>query len=516
MLMVRPLYVLAAVMMLTCFSSSFCFADTYNNRTITFTNSGKNTIYIGINGGSVLATSGGTIDCSDSNTCPNGTHCETQHNLDNTQKQLCIWDHPVPGGVSISNANASNYKLQPNESKQAVIVVQGERDDRIMHNAVWSGSMWARTNCKEVHGQLYCESGHCPTNTTITAGNATCMTLTANDTHAHSVGPIPPFTKLETTMLYDSQDTYDLSLVDGANSRIEYGPSEGQSLKTAPPNSGYYWCQNPGGKGTGHSQPDCDWKFNMPTTSDAVYYRHVSGEEGDSSYTSCTSDASCSSGQVCGLILQSSNKITRQPRCGTFLGYFTPGQVCNNWGSGENKIPFDCGGATTDVNGTNTNLYLCHGDWGTTCYPSSPTPGDTTCCGCSNWSDLGVSSLNPQCIASQQGNWYTTAYPKFYYFKAACPTAYVYQYDDKSSTFTCATAGVNNTASYTITYSDLSSPTPIQSSPSGDSSSSSMWEWANVAVVGAAIFGGLWCFLDVFFQKDDTSSSSFDSDLWNY
>lgn len=43
-------------------------------------------------------------------------------------------------------------------------------------------------------------------------------------------------------------------------------------------------------------------------------------------------------------------------------------------------------------------------------------------------------------------------YSPLAWLKTACPSCYVYPYDDMSSTFQCATAGASNTMSYVVEF----------------------------------------------------------------
>lgn len=88
-----------------------------------------------------------------------------------------------------------------------------------------------------------------------------------------------------------------------------------------------------------------------------------------------------------------------------------------------------------------------------TCYKDGAVSG---CCGCVNWDEEGLpvpkAPITEKC-KNKNANWVNTIKPTLSWLKKACPSAYVYPYDDKSSTYTCnAMSGNQNTVSYTITF----------------------------------------------------------------
>jgi Thaumatin family len=100
---------------------------------------------------------------------------------------------------------------------------------------------------------------------------------------------------------------------------------------------------------------------------------------------------------------------------------------------------------------TNASLFEGTGINGASCYASAKSPSITTLCGgCPEgapWPDL---PKNWSCINSNP-DWVAAVQPWVAAFKAACPTAYSFPYDDPTSSFQCS-SGTSNTMGYTITF----------------------------------------------------------------
>ena len=90
------------------------------------------------------------------------------------------------------------------------------------------------------------------------------------------------------------------------------------------------------------------------------------------------------------------------------------------------------------------------------CYTQQPEPSEK-CCGCSDW--IGFDPRHPsQPLPTEtpcqkmNSAWLTNVLPKIEYLKEACPTAYSYQFDDKTATFNCRTTSEPNQVDYVVTY----------------------------------------------------------------
>jgi len=125
-----------------------------------------------------------------------------------------------------------------------------------------------------------------------------------------------------------------------------------------------------------------------------------------------------------------------------------------------------CDTTTSTCVSTNASLLEAAGVNGQSCYISyynSQTPPSIACGGCP------TECTDPPCSPAQQSNlnwplpfagevckntntdWIDFVEPQIESFKAACPTAYSFPFDDPTSTFQCRN-GNSNTTAYTITF----------------------------------------------------------------
>jgi hypothetical protein len=126
------------------------------------------------------------------------------------------------------------------------------------------------------------------------------------------------------------------------------------------------------------------------------------------------------------------------------LGLLTADAVCaidSSYGA-----PFDCASTVTQstVKYSYADIYGCSvGDFKKSCYTTGATG---SCCGCESWEtdpSYIVPSSTTACKAVNT-NWTKIALPTLGWLKEACPTAYVFPYDDASSTFTCQVLNGDN------------------------------------------------------------------------
>ena len=203
-----------------------------------------------------------------------------------------------------------------------------------------------------------------------------------------------------------------------------------------------YTCGSPGS--TTSPYPS-SWQFTPPSP----HYNWVT-----SGGPICITTSDCPSGQLCGLTNVPGRSPAMQLQCGTSLGYWSANAVC-----AENQdvgAPFDCTQSlpSPNVGATEDELGRCSGSLGPkSCY--QPGAGDD-CCGCVNWQDVFGTSTVPastrQCV-NDNANWISIVQPKLQWLKQGAPSAYVYPYDDMSSTFTCSqkNGGDYNELNYHIT-----------------------------------------------------------------
>jgi len=107
-------------------------------------------------------------------------------------------------------------------------------------------------------------------------------------------------------------------------------------------------------------------------------------------------------------------------------------------------------------------LFLKAEKNGASCYTLGV---NSSCCGCPIWGSLAPTpvcrdqnkKIIPNCCVSTNTNWTSTALPWAQFDKDACPTAYSFQFDDKTSTFDCSkgfsgSSSNPNSVNYTITF----------------------------------------------------------------
>ncbi len=213
-----------------------------------------------------------------------------------------------------------------------------------------------------------------------------------------SRGATGTVTLSEFTMLAKSLTYYDVSHVHGANIPATFGPPS--------PDESYR---------NGVAAGNCSWVFEPPPD-----YRKYLIEVKNVSNTSCSDDADCGDGEVCGASFSQDNPV--YGTCGSLYGYLNAHTNCI---AGSKGYPFYCE--------LYHDLYGCSGQWGESGYSQGETEVEHVC-GCSDYSDLNVSESFP-CVNSNP-MWIEKAYEWVHYIKKACPSAYEYPYSDSTSTFT--------------------------------------------------------------------------------
>lgn len=354
----------------------------------------------------------------------------------------------------------SNYQINPQLPGAAPSTLT------LSVNEYINGAIYGRTGCSDTTG--VCATGNCAP---ITPGSGTCT---------KSTGATNPVTIFETNMAAAtaSDGVYDLSIINGFNL-----PGEVRSL--APISSNPFGCGQSGGaiiQPAGSLLAMCPWTFTPPSTvsPDTIenYYWVSAGVNDD-----CASSTSCTAGEYCGMGFSTDGGSVNR-RCGTFLGYWTIADYTgfsstSQWGSTTynlytayslgislpahvvtgGSLPY---GSVPAVNPTGPATYgsmygcvptnngsLLSGYGNGT--PPSPLP-NTNVCGCYDWNQAGSVALTTQasnCTATNS-DWTTTVFGRISWLKQACPTAYSFQFDDKSTQFTCNVTAQKT--SYQITY----------------------------------------------------------------
>ncbi|KAJ3316964.1 hypothetical protein HDV06_002527 [Boothiomyces sp. JEL0866] len=232
------------------------------------------------------------------------------------------------------------------------------------------------------------------------------------DQNGVSLGPQTG--KAEFALIRNNVDFYDLTLIDGFSIPMEIAPKVAKGVLTQDP----YFCTNPGSPSPTNSQLGaCKWNMKPPTP----YQVWVSG---DRNSPTCVTDTDCQKGFKCGIPSQTPGfDPSNDLHCGKVLGYWSPEKACGN-----NQCNAVYGGNSL------SQLFGCTNGI-QSCYQQNSA---ANCCGCSNWNDIGIKvpSTTTKC-ANANPNWTSYVLPYLKWIKQTCPTAYVYPYDDMSSTFVC-------------------------------------------------------------------------------
>jgi hypothetical protein len=375
------------------------------DRVITVTNECPGqTINIGVNGGYVQ-------DC-DNGACPAGSTCST-----NRSPPGCFWDFPTPacGSPVLASGATATYVLPAPQAGSTV---------------TWSGNVYAATQCAS-------NGSGCATAQCATSLNGQTVIQACPD----GMGPQGPTTLAEFTLVPDGSDFYDVSAINGVNVPVSMGPLAG----TADP-SNPYTCATAGATTGSPGLLGCSWSFNpsINATDESALLRAVTPGG-----ASCSSDADCSGGQVCGTALSFGSASGAQS-CGTQVAWWTADELCAYTGNAEGG-PIACNQGVAGQ-GTNGNLYGCNGANATSGYNTAAT---STSCGCPDWNIDGQALAVPPGFSCYANNpaWQSIAEPWAAFLKNACPTAYSFPFDDATSTFTCATANTSvNGTGYAITF----------------------------------------------------------------
>lgn len=247
---------------------------------------------------------------------------------------------------------------------------------------VFSGHIWG---VKQGSMELSCPSGEC---------------------HPW-VGPRGAVTKAEFTLSKSGTDFFDTSVIEGANIPLAMYPID---VETDP--NDRYKCGVAG---------ECRWKFD-PEPELKKYVTQVVVDP--SRQKMCDKDSECSSGETCGATFGQSPP--NYGVCGTFNGYASAHMSCVSASIGA---PFFCE--------ENSDVISCMGDYNLSGYNQ---PKGTKVCGCPDWEEFGIDAPTHVPCETTDKNWEEKSLPFLKFLKKGCPMAYVFAYDDMSSTITCSTS----------------------------------------------------------------------------
>ncbi len=322
-----------------------------------------------------------------------------------------------------------------------------------------------------LNGGLYVRTG-CNT-TTGACATGTCGSISSSDPMRCAVGVQPPnnlpLTKMEMTLEpYSSSPTsdgvYDVSMVNGFNL-----PAEVRSLAPAS-SSNLFGCgqsagaiiQPPSGEGLGN----CPWTFTPPNTG-APYITANFVSVTNPTPSSCTSTPPTSDG-TCGVGYNSNPMINSMNQgYSTFLGYWNIFSYVNPgaWGNVDLYTAFTLGASLSSISGQDYGTYASVSAtfadmWGCLVTSNnslrsgySTNTGSGLVCGCYQWNLPGssVPTADGTCNINNS-DWESVVYPYILWFKQACPTAYSWNHDDPSSSFTCNNNSATALTNYQITY----------------------------------------------------------------
>jgi hypothetical protein len=486
---------------------SFATGAASVNRTFTFYNNSPTDVFIVISGGATAAIN--PVDpvnhptcCTGANSCYKGATCINSGTASCSGGTQCFWDNPAPTGGYFLGAGLSTQVTFPTF------------DNGIL--AVWSGGVTARVGCSTSNGQNNdCIIADCEGTSSGATGGACApgkgfqapasaaeFTLQGSNPLAQ-VACGPTACNTTPTVPTASVDTYDVTIINGVSVPISMAPTPGQTgAPNYNANTNPYLCGAPGGNvAVSSNHVRCSWEFTPPTLADYLSVQKpadapagctssgdtpTGGGDGCACTDSTSTPSTCSdAGSQCGInfdITQPSGKqvtqICGQPTLvGTGLSvYWTADQICGlDPTSPTAQSLFACG--TTFNNGdmpTYAQMYGCSiGNIGKSCY-TSPS---STCCGCQDWDAMSVSPIgvlpgtgscgtgnnptwNGVSITATNTNASGNVQPVLPWLKRGCPTAYVYPFDDKSSTFTCQIPYNSLTSNVNLANYDIRFLTP--------------------------------------------------------
>ncbi|MGO9449628.1 MAG: thaumatin family protein [Candidatus Binataceae bacterium] len=163
--------------------------------------------------------------CSQDSDCGSGAGCSSSH--------LCFYSLPTPTSFSgFSPASPWNWELPAADDtasfcfSQPSVTLNGKSTSG---QVWWSGNVFARTGCQA--DGTGCLTGDCTNDP-----NSPCPA---------GVGGSQPASLAEFTWQSTATDYYDVSIINGANLGMQFGPIAGPTQTSGNVPSGY-WCTTPG------------------------------------------------------------------------------------------------------------------------------------------------------------------------------------------------------------------------------------------------------------------------------
>jgi hypothetical protein len=464
-----------------CPSSTFnLVAKPTSGRTLTFTNNLANTnIVLGATSGTIASFTGADNGGSQANSAtpshttqtPSaaGASCSVNSsNIPNAQTACPFGSTCRQGGAvpAVGNAYYCYADLPDGVNNASSPIAPGSSQ------TVTLPSFWGPvTGTQQIQwsGNFYFYGQDC-----ITAGS--CQVSTGA-----GVGPnVAAVTLAEATFQHNANDYYDVSIINGLNYAVKFGPTAGSGATASS-----YSCGTAGG-GAGENSADIgvsSWAFTPPATNPNIYNLVLPAGTASSAPLVSGYYLSCAlTGASCDFNPATAATYTPSGQPAPFYGYVTGDQIYG-WNSTSSNYynanaPFNFGNAVG--NGTpstliNGNLFLCNN--GTyTDYTGPTSQSAYLACGGVNWG--GNSTASPAFTSTWGGTpsqlttpsmgvtkvnpvWISTVLPTISWLKQACPSCYTFPYDDMSSTFQCSniSGSSQNTQSYSIGISDINGGT---------------------------------------------------------
>ena len=425
-------------------------ANNTQNRVLTVVNQCPYPVWMSFQPGNVNSSVGPAVtNCKTDADCPADTSCNPGAAAG---AGLCYWSNPAMNGAHTNGRFLAALANSAPDTQDIVIPetngqADGSRPAVAGGDTLFNGGLGGRLGCTGTGSSLKCAINDCA----ATGSDGLCKPGSGNGT-----APVA-FNAVEYTFQRTgTEGVYDMQIIDGINVPIEMKGRGPVSSGTAPYNS----CSatsaviQPVPTDPTTALGGCSYQFAPPDPTVSRYVTQVSAT------ALCNTDADCSGGSICGLGYDAtSNKINKV--CGTLQGYVSVNKgICSqpkaNFGTdlAGNQLAttvysntFHCD-ETFSAGYTAPDLYACTHPPMQTCYGS-----DTPCCGCVDWwnnqhgANLKVPSSTETCHQFNP-DWQELVQPTVQWVKAACPTAYVYQYDDKSSSYRCT---VTNPDQHTVT-----------------------------------------------------------------
>ncbi|CEG56215.1 Dot/Icm T4SS effector LegT [Legionella fallonii] len=420
----------------TVVTSGSVVASLPTTRTVTLINQCNFPVWFSLNGSSVS-----NQTCAAG--CPSGTSC-------NASTGECYWNNYGP--------NSGTYQLASGGGTTTVTIPTPSFSS---NGIQWSGNISASTLCN-------------PSSPSGACGQASCGNSNGSTACSPGIGFTQPATQAEITMNLNTDDSYDVEVINGFHIPISMAPMYYSGI---PATANNYTCGIPGGYNGGvttNGFGSCNWDNAIPPSTKNGYY-WVTG--GGSSCNINTTTTQCPAGQLCGL-----NSSFNQT-CGNFLGYWSADQVCSqsnlsstvsNYFLCKQALPGNfptgatlyslmaCSVPTGSTNPTYNSCYLS--------YPNYTAEQIQTCCGCVDWWNssetggvaIGANSTAASCMSQTDPQWNQYVQPMIQWMKATCPSAYTYPFDDKTSGFSCTNnlPSQPNSTGYLITFCEGNSGLP--------------------------------------------------------